>query len=71
MLLAALGCTAAYSQNTNNSGYNPIGQDLNTITTAVPFLQVAPDSRSGAMGDMGVATSADANSQHQIGRAHV
>ena len=64
MLLAALGCTAAYSQNTNNSGYNPIGQDLNTITTAVPFLQVAPDSRSGAMGDMGVATSADANSQH-------
>ena len=64
MLLAALGCTAAYSQNTGNSGYNTIGQDLNTITTAVPFLQVAPDSRAGAMGDMGVATSADANSQH-------
>ena len=64
MLLAALGCTVAYSQNTNNTGYNTIGQDLNTITTAVPFLQVAPDSRSGAMGDMGVATSADANSQH-------
>ncbi len=64
MLLVALGCTAAYSQNTSNSGYNPIGQDLNTITTAVPFLQVAPDSRAGAMGDMGVATSADANSQH-------
>ena len=33
MLLAALGCTAAYSQNTGNSGYNTIGQDLNTITT--------------------------------------
>ena len=64
MLLAALGCTVAYSQNTDNSGYNTIGQDLNTITTAVPFLQVAPDSRAGAMGDMGVATSADANSQH-------
>ena len=24
---------------------------LNTITTAVPFLMIAPDSRSGALGD--------------------
>ena len=39
---------------------NGIGQnDLNTITTAVPFLLIAPDSRSGAMGDVGVATTAD------------
>ena len=35
---------------------------LNTITTAVPFLMIAPDSRSGAMGDVGVALSPDANS---------
>jgi len=35
---------------------------LNTITTAVPFLQIAPDSRCGAMGDAGVAVSPDANS---------
>lgn len=45
-----------------------IGQDvskqLNTITTAVPFLLIAPDSRAGAMGDAGVATSPDANSMH-------
>ena len=34
---------------------------LNTITTAVPFLQITPDSRSGAMGDAGVALSPDAN----------
>jgi len=40
-----------------------LGQ-LNTITTAVPFLLIAPDSRAGAMGDAGVATSADANSMH-------
>ena len=39
------------------------GKELNTITTAVPFLLVAPDSRAGALGDMGVATSADVNSQ--------
>ena len=32
---------------------------LNTITTAVPFLMIAPDSRSGALGDAGVALSPD------------
>ena len=36
----------------------------NTITTAAPFLLIAPDARSGGMGDIGVATSPDANSQH-------
>ncbi|MFT5183133.1 MAG: long-subunit fatty acid transport protein [Flavobacteriales bacterium] len=37
---------------------------LNTITTAVPFLLIAPDSRSGGIGDAGVALSADASSIH-------
>lgn len=40
------------------------GADLNTIQTSVPFLTIAPDSRSGAMGDVGVATAPDVNSQH-------
>lgn len=40
------------------------GRDINTVTTAVPFLMIAPDSRSGGMGDVGVATTPDANSQH-------
>ncbi len=40
------------------------GGELNTIKTAVSFLTIAPDSRSGAMGDAGVATSPDVNSQH-------
>ena len=30
------------------------------ITTATPFLLIVPDARAGGMGDMGVATSADA-----------
>jgi hypothetical protein len=41
------------------------GQDTevaNPITTAVPFLTIAPESRSGALGDIGVATSPDINS---------
>jgi hypothetical protein len=37
---------------------------MNTITTAVPFLIIPPDSRSGGMADLGVATSADLWSQH-------
>ena len=52
-----------YSQDV--SGIDEIGRNnLNTITTAVPFLLISPDSRAGGMGDVGVATSADANSMH-------
>jgi hypothetical protein len=40
-----------------------LGQ-VNTITTAVPFLLIGPDSRAGGMGDYGVATSPDPNSTH-------
>ncbi|MEX0986925.1 MAG: type IX secretion system outer membrane channel protein PorV [Bacteroidales bacterium] len=40
------------------------GGDLNTINSAVPFITIAPDSRSGAMGDIGVASRPDINSQH-------
>lgn len=36
----------------------------NVITTAAPFLLISPDSRAAAMGDLGAATSADANSIH-------
>jgi len=38
--------------------------DPNPISTAAPFLLIAPDARSGGMADIGVATSADANAQH-------
>ncbi len=45
---------------------NPTGQNNNSrvITTAVPFLSITPDSRSGGMGDAGAAISPDANSVH-------
>lgn len=54
------------SQNADIDGNSILGTDLdiNTITTAVPFLMIAPDSRAGAMGDAGVATTPDANSIH-------
>ena len=49
----------AYSQDKPNY----LGQ-TNTITTAVPFLLIAPDARSGAMGDAGVSSTPDASSMH-------
>lgn len=36
---------------------------VNIVTTAVPFLRISPDARAGGMGDMGISTSADINSQ--------
>jgi hypothetical protein len=35
---------------------------INVVTTAVPFLRISPDARSGGMGDLGLATTPDANS---------
>jgi hypothetical protein len=39
----------------------------NPITTAVPFLRFASDARTAAMGDVGVATTPDANSMFYNG----
>ncbi len=42
-----------------------VGRDApNTITTTVPFLLIAPDTRAGGLGDAGVATTPDVNSMH-------
>ena len=41
-----------------------LGAEPNPIHSTVPFLTIAPDSRAGAMGDVGVATKPDASSQH-------
>lgn len=49
------------------SGVKLFGQEedeLNAIQTVVPFLTIAPDSRAGAMGDVGAATSPDIYSMH-------
>jgi hypothetical protein len=43
------------------------GQTINPITTAVPFLMISPDSKQGAMGDVGAATDPDVNSIHWNG----
>jgi len=54
-----------YAQGGITSTSQLTGADtINTITTAVPFLRIQPDARSGAMGDVGLAISPDANSMY-------
>ena len=50
------------AQPNNSGGATDEDLQLNTITTAVPFMAITPDSRAGGMGDAGTALSADANS---------
>ena len=63
-LVAALMMFAAVSYGQNNY----IGQDYsvspNVITTAVPFVSIAPDARGGSMGDCGVASDPDVYSMN-------
>lgn len=42
------------------------GQDMeyNVISTAVPFMIIAPDARSAGMGDLGVSSTPDVYSMH-------
>jgi hypothetical protein len=46
------------------SSLSVISQTSNPITTAVPFLRFAPDARSSGMGEIGIATTADAHAMH-------
>lgn len=62
-LVTASSVAVANAQNVNqNQRADQI--QLNTITTAVPFLMISPDARAGGMGDVGAATSPDGASIH-------
>ncbi len=62
-LIILLSITFAHSQDSFDFE-NPSAPYYNAMTTAVPFLMISPDSRGAGMGDIGVASSADINSQH-------
>lgn len=59
LLFVAVSLFAGFNVS---SAQPSLGQHV--IMPAVPFLRLAPDARSGGMGDAGVATSPDANSIH-------
>ncbi len=62
ILISLLNNNFSYSQLKFNKV--ELSGQQNVISSAVPFLMIAPDSRSGAMGDVGAATKPDANSLH-------
>jgi hypothetical protein len=57
MLALLLVATTIVATAQNKSLFNP-------VYTGVTSLTIAPDSRAGALGDVGVATEADVNSQY-------
>lgn len=61
--ILAVGISTQNAVAQTSSQANVNGQRI-AITTAVPFLRISPDARSGAMGDVGIATAADANAQY-------
>lgn len=54
----------AQTSSSSNLTTQELSGRVNTITTAVPFLMIAPDSKQGGMGEVGAATPADGNSIH-------
>lgn len=61
------------AQSNNYGSYDPVKKCVvdsngdcipNTILSAVPFLRIIPDARSGALGDAGLAITPDANAMH-------
>lgn len=64
--LLCLVLLATYGAKAQGSVDKVLGQNLdyNVISTAVPFMLIAPDARSSAMGDVGVSTSPDVYSMH-------
>lgn len=69
--LLIFGVKTIEAQNTSKGIDNPSGvlsqkieEGARVISTGVPVLLISPDSRAGAMGDVGAATTPDANSIH-------
>ena len=60
LLFCALPSIIVAQINTDSDYLN----NLNTITSAVPFITISPDARAGAMGEVGAATSPDIHSLH-------
>ena len=57
LLLGVSATLVAQNEETAKNMFNP-------VLTGVTSLTIAPDSRAGAMGDVGAATDADVNSQY-------
>ncbi len=57
LALAFLGSSTIFAADNLDASLNP-------LITAAPSLSIAPDARAGGMGDVGLATRPDVNSQY-------
>lgn len=57
----ALACSIKLQAQVVQPGTQTNGSQANNIITAVPFLLITPDARTGSMGEAGVAVQPDAN----------
>ena len=64
ILSFASSALQVFSQNGSVSQPGQLVGQQRAITTAVPFIGITPDARHAALGDAGVATSADANAAY-------
>jgi hypothetical protein len=62
-VILIIGVQHVFAQG-SGTGTTTDGRQGNAITTAVPFLLITPDARSGAMGDVGAAITPDMNATH-------
>lgn len=60
--LITISSAFVFAQPTGGSGVTDDQLQLNTITTALPFMSITPDSRAGGMGDAGTALSPSSSS---------
>jgi hypothetical protein len=63
-LLAFINSLQVFAQTDPVSQPGELVGQQRAITTAVPFVGITPDARHAALGDAGVATSADANAAY-------
>ncbi len=65
LLIYTLKMSYSFGQAPNTNFVNGVSKNdltLNTITTALPFMSITPDSRAGGMGEAGTALSPNSNS---------
>jgi hypothetical protein len=65
--LAAVSVITAVSSFGQTTTVNGQQEVINTITTAVPFMRIVNDTRSGGMGNVGIAISPDVNGAQSNG----
>lgn len=61
-ILSVLFLASTVAAHAQPGGATSNDLQLNTITTALPFMSITPDSRAGGMGDAGTALSASSTS---------